>query len=167
VNDRTEPPSNPPPPIISGSDRVVLHYAVLDESVGYRANHGLFFVNGKEIGKVPLLAISQDKNSPGFLLYYCGDDWSPVGIAVHNSVAEAKRRSDFIYPGSVGCWTETHYAGDDVARYLESLRCSFCGKNSSDESFAGTFEGEAGARICADCIARLYSDLFPPSSEAE
>ena len=41
-----------PPPIICVNDRVLLHYAVLNDTVGYNAGHGLMFVGEKEIGKV-------------------------------------------------------------------------------------------------------------------
>src|SRR6266850_1805328 len=43
-----ENPSTTPPSAITSNDRVLLCYAVLDESVGYTAGHGLFFVDGKE-----------------------------------------------------------------------------------------------------------------------
>jgi hypothetical protein len=42
-----------PPPLICVNDRVLLHYAVLTNSVQFNAGHGLFFVAGKEIGPVP------------------------------------------------------------------------------------------------------------------
>jgi len=39
-----------PPLTITLNDAVLLCYAVLDDSVGYIVGHGLFFVDGKEIG---------------------------------------------------------------------------------------------------------------------
>jgi hypothetical protein len=113
-----EKPS-PPPPIICVNDRVLLHYAVLNDSVGYNAGHGLFFVGRKEIGRVPCLAICEDKESPQVTLYYCNSDWSPIGIAGTASVETAKRRAERIYPGSSSCWVETHFTEEDVKRYLE------------------------------------------------
>jgi hypothetical protein len=58
-----ENPSATPPRTITLNDSVLLCYAVLDESVGYTVGHRLFFVDGKEIGKVPRLAICKDKDS--------------------------------------------------------------------------------------------------------
>jgi hypothetical protein len=115
-----EDSSNIPPPIICVNDRVFLHYAVLDESVGFKAGHGLFFVGGKEIGPVPCLAICQDKDSPRFTLYYCDSDWGLVGVAAdYESVDAAKRRAERIYPGSSARWVEAHFTEQDVTRYLD------------------------------------------------
>jgi hypothetical protein len=47
------PTSAKPPRTITLNDSGLLCYAPLDESVGYTVGHGLFFVDGKEIGKVP------------------------------------------------------------------------------------------------------------------
>lgn len=97
--------STTPPSAITTNDRALLHYAVLDESVGYAAGHGLFFVDGKEIGKVPCIAICQDKDSLKFTLYYCDRDWSLIGAAAgYESVDAAKRRAERIYPGSSARW---------------------------------------------------------------
>jgi hypothetical protein len=56
-----ENPLTTPPPKITLNGGALLSYAVLDESVGYTVGHGLFFVDGKEIGKVPRLAICSDR----------------------------------------------------------------------------------------------------------
>jgi hypothetical protein len=64
---------------------------VLDESVGYTVGHGLFFVDGKEIGKVPRLAICKDKASELFTLYYCDKDWSPLGVATNYQSVDAEK----------------------------------------------------------------------------
>jgi hypothetical protein len=112
---------SPPPPIICVNDRILLHYAVLDDSVGLNSGHGLMFVGYKEIGKVPCLAICQDKDSPQFTLYYCDSDWSPIGIAGYDSVAAAKRRTERIYPGSSACWVEANFTEEEVNRHLNEL----------------------------------------------
>jgi hypothetical protein len=104
-----ENPSITPPPRITRNDRALLYYAVLDESVGYRLGHGLFFVDGKEVGKVPCLAICQDKKSGKFTLYYCDQDWTLLGVAAdYESVDAAKHRAERIYPGSLTRWVEAH-----------------------------------------------------------
>jgi hypothetical protein len=71
------------------------------------------FVDGEEIGRVPGLAICQDTNSNGVILYYCGRDWDVVGIAGPYSVAAAKKRANRLYPGSMACWREAHFIQDD------------------------------------------------------
>jgi hypothetical protein len=116
-----EHPSSTPPPIICVNDRILLHYAVLDDSVGFNSGHGLMFVGYKEIGKVPCLAISEDKDSPQFTLYYCDSDWSPIGIAGYDTVAAAKRRAERIYPGSSACWVEANFTEEEAIRHLNEI----------------------------------------------
>lgn len=95
------------PQKITRDDRALLWYAVLDDSVGCMTGHSLFFVDGKEIGKVPCLAICQDSHSHLFTLYYCDRDWKPVGVAPnYQSVDAAKHRAERIYPGSAAHWVE-------------------------------------------------------------
>jgi hypothetical protein len=67
-----------PPRTITLNDAVLLCYAVLDERVGYTVGHGLFFVVGKEIGRVPRLAICKDRDSAFFTLYYCDEGSEPA-----------------------------------------------------------------------------------------
>jgi hypothetical protein len=94
---------------------------VLTDAVGFSVGHGLFFVGGKEIGPVPCLAICQDKESRQVTLYYCERDWSPIGIAGHESIEAARKRAERIYPGSSSCWVEAHFSEEDVNRYLDEL----------------------------------------------
>jgi hypothetical protein len=111
-------PSNIPPPIICGNDRLLLQYAVLDESVGYTAGHGLFFVDGKQIGRVPCMAICQEKESSLFTLYYCDRDWSLLGVAAnYESVDAAKRQAERIFPGLSARWMDSHFTEADLERY--------------------------------------------------
>jgi hypothetical protein len=113
-------PSNPPP-LICVKDRVLLCYAILTDSVGFNAGHGLIFVDGKEIGRVLCVAICQDKESSAVTLYFCDCDWSPIGIAGYESVEAAKRRAERIYPGSSSFWVESRYSAEDATRYLDEF----------------------------------------------
>ncbi len=159
---RMKRPTSTPPPIIMVNDRLLLHYAVLNDSVGFNSGHRLMFVDGKEIGPVPCLAICQDKDSPQFMLYYCNCDWKPNGIASYDSVDAAKRRAERIYPGSIACWTQAQFTEADAERFLgeqfSDMPCSFCGKRP-DQTMGATFEGEGNARICGDCIREFAKDL--------
>ena len=116
-----KPRPSKPPPLICVNDRVLLCYAILTDSVGFNAGHDLFFVGGKEIGRVPCLAICQDKESSALTLYYCDGDWSPIGIAGYESVEAAKRRAERIDPGSSSCWVESRYSEEDATRYLDEF----------------------------------------------
>jgi hypothetical protein len=103
-----ENPSATPPQKITLNDSALLCHALLDESVGYTVGHRLFFVDGKEIGKVPRLAICKDKDSGLFTLYYCARDWNPLGVAAnYQSVDAAKHRAECIYPGSSTRWVDS------------------------------------------------------------
>ncbi len=97
---------NKPPRRITLDDAALLCYAVLDERVGYTAGHGLFFVDGKEIGRVPRLAICKDKEGL-FTLYYCDETWNFLGVASnYQTIDAAKRRAERIYPGSSTRWID-------------------------------------------------------------
>jgi hypothetical protein len=161
MSDGTSAPVPGPPPAIC-SDRVLL-YALLDDFVGFHRGHGLFFVDGKEIGPVPCLAICQHKGSPGFVLYYCGRDWEMLGVATsYDSIEAVKRRAERIYPGSASCWVEAHFSEEDVTAYLNEVWadeiCSFCRKRP-DETMATIFEGSGAARICGNCVRELCLGL--------
>ena len=98
---------NLPPQTITLNDAALICYAVLDDRVGFTVGHGLFFVDGKEIGRVPRLAICKDKDSGLFTLYYCGKDWNLLGVAAdYQTVDAAKRRAERIYPGSSTRWID-------------------------------------------------------------
>jgi hypothetical protein len=151
-----------PPPIICVNDRVLLHYAVLNDSVGFTAGHGLLFVGRKEIGRVPCLAICQDKESQLVTLYFCDNDWSPMGIGTSASVEAAKTTAERIYPGSSASWVEAHFTEEETKRFLDELwaaqRCSFCGR-LPDQTLFAPFEGNGNARICDKCIRQFSSQL--------
>lgn len=135
-----------PPPAIA-SERVH-QYAFLDDSVGFNADHKLIFIDGKQLGKVPRLAICEGKKSSEVSLFYCDDDWDFVGVSVHDSVPAAKHRAERIYPGSSGKWVEANFTQEEVGLYLEqvwaSSRCSFCGK-TPDQDVKAIFEGNGNA----------------------
>ncbi|MGC1107764.1 MAG: hypothetical protein WA876_14635 [Candidatus Acidiferrales bacterium] len=166
MSDHEKEQPSTPPPIICVNDRVLLHYAVLNEAVGFNSGHRLMFVGDKEMGRVPCLAICADKGSAQFFLYFCDKDWSMVGVASYETVAAAKQRAERIYPGSSGRWMETHFTEEDGERFLEETnsftRCSFCGKRDDERLFSGTFEGKRTARICGNCVREFYKDLQKP-----
>jgi hypothetical protein len=156
-----------PPPAIA-SERV-LHYAFLDDSVGFNAGHKLIFIDGKQLGKVPRLAICQAKKSSELSLFYCDDDWDFDGVSVHDSVAAAKNRAERLYPGSSSKWVEANFTQEEVSLYLEQVwatsRCSFCGK-TPDQDLKAIFEGNGNARICDSCVVELHKELKKDSSRS-
>jgi hypothetical protein len=69
-----------PPPVLHCAR--LLYYAVLDSSVEF-TGRSLLFVDGKELGPVPCLAICEGEAET--LLFHCSSDWSVLGLAVSPS----------------------------------------------------------------------------------
>jgi hypothetical protein len=143
-----------PPPVLDSAR--VLHYAVVDDSVGY-TGRDLLTVGGVEIGRVPCLAICQNRFEPDILLFHCDPEWTVLGCSGHDSVEAAKRSIERNYPGLSSRWIEAQFTDAEVERYLEELyghgRCSFCGKRPDqvDRMIAG-----GNACICDRCIGELH-----------
>jgi hypothetical protein len=92
------------PPQLLDSARV-LHYANVDKGVGF-AGRTLLFVDGKELGRVPNLAICADDSSGGVLLFHCSGAWKVFECSAHESVGAAKEKAERIYPGLSSRWVE-------------------------------------------------------------
>jgi hypothetical protein len=154
-----------PPPVLDSAR--VLGYAVLDESVIY-SGHSSLFVNGKELGPVPCLAICQGSNGDGILLLHCSRDWTVLGVAEYPSVDEAKNRAERIYPGLSTHWIGLHVTKEEAAHYLDKAfgdqRCSFCGKKPEQIE---RLIAKNDARICDSCITEFHQMLHENSQREE
>lgn len=154
-----------PPPVLQSAR--VLEYALLDESVRY-SGHSFLFVDGKELGPVPCLAICQALGHAGVLLFHCSRDWSILGAAEYASPTEARNRAERIYPGLSTHWIETHVNEQETARYLEEVvgdqRCSFCGKRPDEIE---RLISKNDARICDSCIMEFHEMLREDSHVKE
>lgn len=163
---RTSTSSLPPPAI--ASDRL-LFYAILDKSVGYTSGHGLQYVDGEDIGKVPFLAICQSRVPSEVLLNFCEKGWNSVAVSVHDSPENAKRRAERIYPGSSSCWMEARVSDAEVERYLDKMykdfRCSFCGKRG--DLVGQMFAGNSDAQICNECVEEFHAGLGNGSTQSD
>jgi hypothetical protein len=148
------PDHSSPPPVLDCAR--VIEFAVLDESVGY-SGRTLLFVDGKELGQVPCLAICEGKKHEDVLLFHCDRDWTVLGCSAHGSVGEAKDRAEHIYPGLSARWVDAHVSDEEAERYLDEMfrddRCSFCGKRADQvERLIQKDE----ARICDRCIDEFH-----------
>ena len=92
------------PPRITLNDRKLLFHAELDATVGFREGHRLMFIDGKELWRVPRLAICSLKGSPKYALYFCDEEWRVIGGAIKDAVDDAKKRAEYIFPGSATKW---------------------------------------------------------------
>lgn len=149
-------PKNPPPVLANAR---VLEYAVLGRNVSY-SGHSSLFVDGKELGPVPCLAICQLLDETETLLLHCDRDWNVLGVAGYPSLAEAKKHAERIYPGVSAHWAKADATEAEARKYLEEaagdLRCSFCGKGPEE---VNRLIEKGGARICDSCILELHEML--------
>jgi len=154
--------SSPVPPPVLDSARVI-EYAVLDKSVIY-SGHSSLFVDGRELGPVPCLAVCQPLEGASFLLFHCDTDWTVLGAAEYPSVAEAKIRAERIYRGISGRWIDAHVTEQQVKRYLDEVwsdqRCSVCGRRPDQVEHLIT---KNNIHICDSCIREFYEMLHDGS----
>ena len=80
-----------PPPVLASAR--VLEYAILDGSVGFSGKSRVF-VESRELGRVPRLAIGQVLEAGEVLLLYCDEEWSVLTAAGYSSPAHAKARAE-------------------------------------------------------------------------
>ena len=147
-------PSVPPPTI--HCDRVIA-FAIVNKSVAY-SGHTSLFRNGKEVGRVPCLAICDDRKHADILLLHCDRDWTVLGCGGgYGSVAEAKENAERIYPGLSTHWVDAGYSEEDAERHLDEIfqddRCSFCGKRADQIE---KLIGKDQLRICNLCIDEFH-----------
>jgi hypothetical protein len=155
-------PVNPPAPPPALACARLIKYALLDKSVGY-AGRTLLFVDGKELGRVPRLAICADKKPPGVLLFHCNRKWDVLGCSAHSSMSEAKQSAESIYPGLSPRWVNPRVTKKQSERYLDKLfsgqRCSFCNKRPDHVQ---QLIRKDNVTICNHCIDEFYNSLHAP-----
>jgi hypothetical protein len=141
-----------PPPVIDHAR--LLHYAILDQSVGY-SGHTSPFVDGKELGRVPCLAICSDPRFQKVFLFHCDDQWDVLGCAGYATVEVAKAGAEHIYPGVSSSWIDSHVTEQEAERFLDELwgdeRCSICNKRGHQVE---ELHGQGSGWICDGCLAR-------------
>jgi hypothetical protein len=86
-----------PPPAIDCAR--VLSYAALDVGVQF-SGRTLLFVDGKELGPAPRLAICEDVKTSDILMFHCTRDWQVLGCSAHTTLEEARSRAEEIFVGS-------------------------------------------------------------------
>jgi hypothetical protein len=141
-------PSSPPPAL----DRArVLHYAILDSDIEF-SGRSLLFVDGKELGPVPRLAICEEKKTGGVLLFHCAGDWTVLGCAFYDSVSNAQARAERIYKGISTRWVDAKVSQEAAEAYLNELfgnqRCRVCGRRPDEVE---SLIQEGSSWICDRC----------------
>jgi hypothetical protein len=162
-------PKNPtPPPSVLDSARV-LFYATVDDSVKFRGRT-LLFVDGRELGPVPCLAICEQETTKDALLFHCDSDWNTLGCSAHASTDEAKARAERMYAGVSTRWIDANVSKeaaeecranirkaheDHVKKLRSSARCSFCGRSVEDVHDMHV-NGNENAFICDLCVEEFH-----------
>jgi hypothetical protein len=142
-------PTPPPPPALYCAR--VLQYAVLNDEVEF-SGRTLLFVDGRELGAVPCLAICEERKSGRVLLLHCTSDWTVLGCSAHKSVVDAQVRAERIYRSISSRWVNTNVSPETFAAYLDELfdgqQCRMCGKRP-DEVESMTQDGSTW--VCDTC----------------
>lgn len=131
--------------------------AVCDRSFSF-SGHGLLFVNGRDLGPVPRLALARERSGEVQLLH-CDTKWNVLGVSVHPDIRTAKKRAERFYPGISRAWRRTGYSQVQANRQLERIganrTCAICRKPWWDVE--GTIEvPKAGLTLCVGCVRGLY-----------
>jgi hypothetical protein len=151
-----------PPPVIDCSR--LLCYAIVNHNVQF-SGRTLLFVDGKELGQVPCLAICEEKRPSGVLLFHCDREWTTLGCSAHPSTAEAKAKAERIYAGISALWVDAGISQEAAESYLNKQfrneRCSFCDKRPDevDQMFGKEDSGKHEVRICDGCVNEFYNEL--------
>jgi len=125
-----------------------------------KCGHTLLFVDGKEMGQVPRLALCEDKKTQEVLLFHCDNEWNVLGSSSHPSTNEAKAHAERIYAGLSSLWADANVSEEEAEAYLDEIlsRCSFCQRrfDHAEEMIADESEK---AHICNHCIEEFHKDL--------
>ena len=138
-----------PPPVLDCAR--LLCYVIIDKGIEF-SGRSLLFVDGKELGDVPCLAICEEKKTGGVLLFHCTTDWTVLGCSAHKSVADAQVHAEGIYKGTSSRWVDANVSRESAEAYLDELfgedRCSVCGKRPDE---VDSFVQGRSVRVCNDC----------------
>ena len=125
----------------------------------------LLFVDGKELGQVPCLAICENKKLSEVLLFHCDSEWNTSGCSAHSSVAKAKAKAERVYAGISARWVDAGVSEQTAEAYLNEQfgneRCSFWGRrpDEADQMILKEDQRKHEVRICDRCINQFYKEL--------
>ena len=138
-----------PPPVLDCAR--LLRYVVIDKRIEF-SGRTLLFVDGKELGEVPCLAICEEKKTGAVLLFHCTRDWTTLGCSAHKSITEAQLRAEGIYKGTSSRWVDAKVSPEAAEAYLDEMfgedRCSVCGRRPDE---VDSFVQSGSVRICNHC----------------
>lgn len=149
--------NNRPPPVLDSAH--VIGYAIVDDSVVYTGKRALNLDN-ELLGSVSRLAIGQNLADGAYLLLYCDETWSVLGVSGGDSIEEIKRTAEKAYKGITQKWQPSEVSKEQAQQYQDELMgglvCSFCGKRPEQIQ---SIVRSAHAAICNECVAAFHRDL--------
>jgi hypothetical protein len=155
-----------PPPVISFAR--VLSYAIVDDSVGFKARRSAD-ADGTELGRVPRLALCQsfDDTATSISLFHCDEEWNVLGASGDEpSLQDAKTHAEQSYAGVAAKWVDTNTSEADARHWLEenfpASLCSFCGRLPPE--FETLFRGHQSG-VCGECV-RSFAVIVEERSSA-
>lgn len=131
----------------------MLAYAFVDRDVQY-AGHSHLYVDGKELGPVPRLAICEGLDDERVMLFHCSATWTVLGAAGYATVMEAKQRAARVYRGV--SWAKSDVSKRDATaclrKYWKGWECSLCRRRPDQVE---RIVQKKGVRICDVCVREL------------
>ena len=148
-----------PPPVLDCAR--VIEYAEVDASVRYTGRITVY-VDGKELGPVPRLAICENMDDASdLLLFYCDREWNVLGAGGGPSLEAVRETAERAYSGISAKWLKSNFSREEAKRHLDEhwgdQRCAFCGRTPNQVHFL--VQGKTGARICDICVSELKEEL--------
>lgn len=148
----------PPPAVIDGFR--ILYYAHIRPPIVY-SGHSSIFVDGREVGCVPRVAVGEGLRGEGIAFLLCDRHWhARAHGGDYKSVSEARRRVERMYPGVDQAWIKLSVSKREARRIEKELwrgeECSFCGRIPPD--FQQCLQS-GRARICNICVAKMFWDF--------
>jgi hypothetical protein len=146
-----------PPPVLNCAR--VLAYAHVASCVSFSAKSQLY-VGGKQLGRVPALAICKNLGEDiGPLLFHCDEQWNVVGVSGAETIESTLLVAERNYPGLQEHWVWLNTTVEAALAYYDANfggRCSFCGKSACEVS--GLVES-TNSSICRECVDRFFHEF--------
>jgi hypothetical protein len=156
-----------PPPVLDMAR--VIAYAFVDDSVQWTGRQTLF-VDGKELGPVPRLALCQNVggNLRDIFVFHCNEEWDVVGVSGGETMEEAKTSAERAYRGITQKWIQTGVTVEEAIAWIKEnvkdMSCSFCERAPGD--FRQLIENKSGTvRVCNYCVEEHYKWLHDASDD--
>jgi hypothetical protein len=151
-----------PPPILF--DCWVTHFARLGRGAPFSGRSRAYW-DGREIGRVPYLAIARSFADPSVVLLHCGRSWRVLGSMDYPSVRLAKAGAERSYPGAHALWVATALtiakARHHRRAYWQGAVCSFCGAFPPQTK---RLVQKGRVAICDACIRECSLAISDPST---